>query len=96
MLIIMHVRRTHACANDSLDRSLSRVNKGPRANICHGSRLALIRHWVDLSVPSTRRSSGGFAAERPAGMQHVSIDCCTARPSSTNAGSVTLTADVGS
>ena len=28
----------------SLDRSLSRVSKGPRANNCHGPRLALIRH----------------------------------------------------
>ena len=44
MLIIMHVRCTHACANYSLDRSLSRVHKGPRANNCHGPRLALIRH----------------------------------------------------
>ena len=33
-----------ACANDSLDRSLSRVSKGPRADNCHGPRLALIRH----------------------------------------------------
>jgi len=28
----------------SLDRSLSRVSKGPRANNCHGPRLALFRH----------------------------------------------------
>jgi len=33
-----------ACANYGLDRSLSRVSKGPRANNCHGPRLALIRH----------------------------------------------------
>ena len=44
MLTIMHVRCTHACANYSLDRSLSGVNQGPRANNCHGRRLALIRH----------------------------------------------------
>jgi len=34
------------------DRSLSPVSrpKGPRANNCHGPRLALIRHWVSKYV----------------------------------------------
>jgi len=36
-----------ACANYSSDGSLSRVSKGPRANNCHGPRLALIRHWEE-------------------------------------------------
>jgi len=41
-----------ACANYSLDRSLSRVSRpnGPRANNCHGRRLALIRHWFVASL----------------------------------------------
>jgi len=40
MLIIIHVRLY------SLDRSLSRVSKGLRANNCHGPRLALVRHYL--------------------------------------------------
>jgi len=44
-----------ACANYSLDRSLSRVSRpnGPRANNCHGPRLALIRHWSVASLCCT-------------------------------------------
>jgi len=32
------------------DRSLSRVSRGARANNCHGSRLALIRHWLEVKI----------------------------------------------
>ena len=46
-----------ACANYSLDRFLSRVSKGPRANNCHGPRLALIRHWCE----GTRRGTEMFS-----------------------------------
>jgi len=38
-----------ARVNYSLDRSLSRVSKGPRPNNCHGPRLALIRHCMTNS-----------------------------------------------
>ena len=39
-----------AAYNYSLDRSLSRVSKGPRANNnCHGPRLALIRHCFPVT-----------------------------------------------
>jgi len=47
--IIIHVRCTHALHAwiiHSLDRSLSRVSKGPRTNNCHGPRSALIRHCL--------------------------------------------------
>ena len=39
-----------ACANYSLDRSLSRVSKGLRANNCHGPRLALIRQCTPVRL----------------------------------------------
>jgi len=39
-----------ACANYSLDRSSSRVSKGPRANNCHGPRLALIRQCTPVRL----------------------------------------------
>jgi len=44
MLIIIHVRCTHAL-HARITGLFSRISKGPRANNCHGPRLALIRHW---------------------------------------------------
>ena len=42
------------------ERFSTRVSKGPRANNCHGPRLALIRHWFAvLIMPRHRTTIGG-------------------------------------